>query len=228
MELLKLAGILVVIIGFVLKFDTMATVVAAGLVTGLVAGMSPLEILEILGDAFVSNRTATLFVLTLPAIGLCERNGLKDKAVDLIRMMKSATTGRVLALWQLIRTIASAFSLRIGGHPQFIRPLIHPMARGAALAQFGEIEEEDEEKIKGMAAGTENYGNFFAQNCFMGSSGTLLIVSTLNEQGYMVDALQIAGQSVPIAVLSVVVGVVYALLFDAAMKRRYAAKGGRS
>lgn len=228
MELLKLAGILVVIIGFVLKFDTMATVVAAGLVTGLVAGMSPLEILEILGDAFVSNRTATLFVLTLPAIGLCERNGLKDKAVDLIRMMKSATTGRVLALWQLIRTIASAFSLRIGGHPQFIRPLIHPMARGAALAQFGEIDENDEEKIKGMAAGTENYGNFFAQNCFMGSSGTLLIVSTLNEQGYMVDALQIAGQSVPIAVISVVVGVVYALLFDAAMKRRYAAKGGRS
>lgn len=228
MELLKLAGILVVIIGFVLKFDTMATVVAAGLVTGLVAGMSLLEILEILGDAFVSNRTATLFVLTLPAIGLCERNGLKDKAVDLIRMMQSATTGRVLALWQLIRTIASAFSLRIGGHPQFIRPLIHPMARGAALAQFGEIDENDEEKIKGMAAGTENYGNFFAQNCFMGSSGTLLIVSTLNEQGYMVDALQIAGQSVPIAVLSVVVGVVYALLFDAAMKRRYAAKGGRS
>lgn len=228
MELLKLAGILVVIIGFVLKFDTMATVVAAGLVTGLVAGMSPLEILEILGDAFVSNRTATLFVLTLPAIGLCERNGLKDKAVDLIRMVKSATTGRVLALWQLIRTIASAFSLRIGGHPQFIRPLIHPMARGAALAQFGEIDENDEEKIKGMAAGTENYGNFFAQNCFMGSSGTLLIVSTLNEQGYMVDALQIAGQSVPIAVISVVVGVVYALLFDAAMKRRYAAKGGRS
>jgi uncharacterized membrane protein len=227
-ELLKLAGILVVILGFVLKFDTMATVVAAGLVTGLVAGMSPLEILEILGDAFVSNRTATLFVLTLPAIGLCERNGLKDKAVDLIRMMQSATTGRVLALWQLIRTIASAFSLRIGGHPQFIRPLIHPMARGAALAQFGEIDENDEEKIKGMAAGTENYGNFFAQNCFMGSSGTLLIVSTLNEQGYMVDALQIAGQSVPVAVISVVVGVVYALVFDAAMKRRYAAKGGRS
>jgi uncharacterized membrane protein len=79
-----------------------------------------------------------------------------------------------------------------------------------------------------MAAATENYGNFFAQNCFMGSSGTLLIVSTLNEQGYMVDALQIAGRSVPIAVISVLVGVVYALLFDAAMKRRYAAKGGKS
>ena len=226
MELLKLAGILVVVIGFLLKLDTMATVVVAGLVTGLMAGMSPMEILETLGGAFVSNRTATLFVLTLAVIGLCERNGLKDKAVDLIRMMKSATTGRVLALWQIIRTLASAFSLRIGGHPQFIRPLINPMAQGAAVAQFGKIPEEDEDKIKGMAAAAENYGNFFAQNCFMGSSGTLLIVSALNEQGYMVDAMQVAGKSVPIAVISVVVGVVYALLFDVVMKRN-AAKGGR-
>ena len=228
MELLKLVGILVVVAGFVLKFDTMATVVVAGLVTGLVAGMSPVETLSILGDSFISNRTATLFVMTLAAIGLCERNGLKDKAVDLIGRMRSATTGRVLALWQVVRTVASAFSLRIGGHPQFIRPLINPMAQGAATAQFGEIDREDADKIKGMAAATENYGNFFAQNCFMGSSGTLLIVSTLNEQGYMVDALQIAGKSVPIAVISVVVGVVYALLFDRAMKRRYPGKGGKA
>ena len=226
MEVLKLVGILVVVAGFILKFDTMATVVAAGLVTGLVAGMSPMEILTTLGDAFLSNRTATLFVLTLAAIGLCERNGLKDKAVDLVRMMKSATTGRVLALWQVIRTMASAFSLRIGGHPQFIRPLINPMAQGAAVARFGKIAPEEEDKIKGLAAATENYGNFFAQNCFMGSSGTLLIVSTLNEQGYQVDALQIAGQAVPIAVVSVVVGVLWGLLFDAAMKRRYGTKGG--
>ena len=226
MEVLKLVGILVVVAGFILKFDTMATVVAAGLVTGLVAGMSPMEILTTLGDAFLSNRTATLFVLTLAAIGLCERNGLKDKAVDLVRMMKSATTGRVLALWQVIRTMASAFSLRIGGHPQFIRPLINPMAQGAAVARFGKITPEDEDKIKGLAAATENYGNFFAQNCFMGSSGTLLIVSTLNEQGYQVDALQIAGQAVPIAVISVVVGVLWGLLFDVAMKRRYGTKGG--
>ena len=226
MDVLKLVGILVVVAGFILKFDTMATVVAAGLVTGLVAGMSPMEILTTLGDAFLSNRTATLFVLTLAAIGLCERNGLKDKAVDLVRMMKSATTGRVLALWQVIRTMASAFSLRIGGHPQFIRPLINPMAQGAAVARFGRIAPEEEDKIKGLAAATENYGNFFAQNCFMGSSGTLLIVSTLNEQGYQVDALQIAGQAVPIAVISVVVGVLWGLLFDVAMKRRYGTKGG--
>ena len=222
MEVIKLIGVLIVIVGFILKLDTLAVVVVAGLATGLVAGMSPMQILDTLGTAFITNRTATLFILTLPAIGLCERNGLKDKAVDFITSLKNATTGRLIAIWQIIRTIASAFSLRIGGHPQFIRPLINPMAQAAAEVQYGELDEKTQDAIKGMCAGSENYGNFFAQNCFMGASGTLLIVSTLTEQGYPVDALQIAGQSVPIAVLSVVVGVIYALLFDQILKRRFA------
>lgn len=224
MELIKLIGVLIVVVGFILKLDTLAVVVVAGLATGLVAGMSPIEILDTLGTAFITNRTATLFVLTLPVIGLCERNGLKDKAVDLIKSLKNATTGRLIAVWQVVRTIASAFSLRVGGHAQFIRPLINPMAQAAAIAQYGEIDEKTEDQIKGLAAGSENYGNFFAQNCFMGSSGTLLIVTTLSEQGYPVDALQIAGQSVPIAVASVIIGVFYALLFDQVMKRRLGGK----
>lgn len=225
MEIIKLIGVLIVIVGFILKLDTLAVVVVAGIATGLVAGMGPVEILDTLGTAFITNRTATLFVLTLPVIGLCERYGLKDKAVDLIRSIKSATTGRLLAIWQAVRTLASAFSLRIGGHPQFIRPLINPMAQAAYVAQYGEPDEKTEDKIKGLAAGTENYGNFFAQNCFMGSSGTLLIVSTLTEQGYEVSALEIAGQSIPIAVISVVVGVIYALIWDRIFKARNAKKG---
>ena len=74
---------------------------------------------------------------------------------------------------------------------------------------------------------TENYGNFFAQNCFMGSSGTLLIVATLNEIfasngiAQEVTANQIAVQSIPIAVISVVVGIVYALWFDMKLKKKY-------
>ncbi len=43
-------------------------------------------------------------------------------------------------------------SLRLGGHPQFVRPLINPMAQGAAISKYGEIDEEDEEKIKAQAA----------------------------------------------------------------------------
>lgn len=225
MEYITLIGIVIVVVGFVLKIDTLAVVVVAGLVTGFVGGMNFMEILDILGKAFLTNRYATLFVLTLPVIGLCERMGLKDKAVDLIRNIKGATTGRLLAIWQAVRTLASAFSLRVGGHPQFIRPLINPMAQAAATVKYGEIDEKTQDEIKGMAAGTDNYGNFFAQNCFMGSAGTLLIVSTLVEQGYDVTALQIAMQSIPIAVISVVVGVIYALLFDRILNKRFSKKG---
>ena len=66
----------------------------------------------------------------------------------------------------------------------------------------------------------------------MGASGTLLIVSTLNElfksQGVnqVVTANQIALWSVPIAVISVFVGGAYALWFDKKLNKKYG-KGGK-
>ena len=62
-DAIKLIGIVIVVIGFVMKFDTLATVVVAGLVTGLISGMSIMDILNTLGTAFLTNRTATLFIL---------------------------------------------------------------------------------------------------------------------------------------------------------------------
>jgi uncharacterized membrane protein len=229
LEVLKLAGVLIVVIGFILKKDTIAVVVVAGIVTGLVGGMSPLAILETLGKSFVSQRLATMFVLTLPAIGISERYGLKDKAVDLIRKFKSATAGRIVSLYLVIRAISAALSVRLGGHPQFIRPLINPMAQAAAVTCFGHLSEKTEDSIKGYCAASENYGNFYAQNCFMGASGTMLIVTTLNEQGHAVTPLQIAMMSIPVAVLAVIVGVVNNNRFDRNMEKEYQklAAGGK-
>ena len=226
MEVLKLIGVLIVVIGFAIKFDTIATVVIAGIVTGLVAGMSVMEILETLGASFISNRTATLFVLTLPCIGICERYGLKEKAIDFIRGIKNATTGRVILIYQAIRTLAAAFSVRLGGHPQFVRPVVVPMAEGAAVAKFGDIDDKTSDVIRGASAAAENYGNFYAQNCFMGSSGTLLIVSTLVAQGYEVTALQIATWSIPIAVISILVGAWRDLTLDGKLAKM--TKGGKT
>jgi len=215
MEVLKLIGVLVVILGFAFKRDTIATVVIAGVVTGLVAGMTPMEILEVLGNSFITQRTATLFVLTLPIIGISERYGLKEKAVDFIGSIKGATTGKVLSIYQSIRAAAAAFSVRLGGHPQFVRPLVNPMAQAAAVAKYGEVDSKTVDKIKGAAAASENYGNFFAQNAFMGASGTLLIVSTMVEQGYAeVTALNIAMWSIPVLVISVVLGIAKNYLLD--------------
>ena len=225
MEILKLIGVVIVIIGFAIKFDTIATVVIAGLATGLVAGMTPMEIFDTLGKSFISNRTATLFVLTLPVIGVCERYGLKEKAIDFIRSIKNATTGRVILIYQAIRTLAAAFSVRLGGHPQLVRPVVVPMAEGAA-SNYGEVTPEVSDVIRGASAAAENYGNFYAQNCFMGASGPLLIVATLVELGFDVSAVQIATWSIPIAVTSVLVGIVRNLMLDKKIEKMMNAGGG--
>lgn len=225
MEFLKITGILVVIIGFALKWDTIATVVTAGIITGIIAmiggELTFIQIFEILGSSFVSQRTATLLILTIGVIGICERNGLRDKAVDLIRKLSKATTGGLLSIWLVIRTFSAAFSVRLGGHVQFILPLIHPMAEGAAIAKYGSrLDSRTEDIIKGAANAMENYGNFFAQNCFMGASGTLLIVSTLVEQGFDVNALQIAAASWPIAIIAIIVGIIQNIILDRRLNAR--------
>lgn len=226
MEVLKLIGIVIVVIGFLLKKDTLAVIVVAGIATGLVAKMSLMEILDVLGKSFLSQRVATIFVITLPVIGICERYGLREKAVDLIRKVRGATVGRLISIYQVVRTLAAAFSIRLSGHPQFVRPLINPMAQAAAVAKYGHVTDESEDTIKGFCAAGENYGNFYAQNCFMGASGTLLIVTTLVEQGCDVNALQIAMMSIPVAVISVIVGFVHNMILDRRLARQYE-KGGK-
>ena len=92
--------------------------------------------------------------LTLPAncssvkFGICERYGLKQKAIQLISNVKNLSTGKLLTLYCLIRQLCGAASVRIGGHPQFVRPLINPMAQGAAISKHGKIDKKTEDKIK--------------------------------------------------------------------------------
>lgn len=61
-DAIKLIGIVIVVIGFVMKFDTLATVVVAGLVTGLISGMSIMDILNTLGTAFLKNPVQQLYL----------------------------------------------------------------------------------------------------------------------------------------------------------------------
>ena len=164
---MELIGILIIILGFALKLDTIAVVVSAGVVTGLVAHMDIVQILSTLGEAFVTNRTTCLFMLTLPVIGLCERYGLKAKAIMLIKKAKNVSTGILLSGYTLVREATIAMGVTLGGHPQFVRPLVSPMAEGAAIAKYSELDEKDLDKIKAYSAASDNIGNFCAQNIFM-------------------------------------------------------------
>lgn len=211
--MIKLIGVLIIIIGFTLKLDTIAVVILAGIATGLVAGLDFIHILSVLGDAFVNTRYMTLLLLTLAVVGILERNGLRERAAICISKLKTATCGKVLTLYGIIRTLAAVLSLRIGGHVQFIRPLIYPMAKGAA-EKSGEISPEIDEKIKGYANAVENYGNFFGQNGFVASAGVLLIAGSLQEAGINVETYAIAKASILMAVISVVVCAVKNAMFD--------------
>lgn len=187
--MIKLIGILVVAVGFALRFNTLLVVMAAGIVTGLVAGMSFHEIMEQFGKFFVENRYMTLpVVLIVPVVGLLERYGLQERAETLIRRAKAATAGRVILLYTAVRQVSIALGVNIGGHPQMVRPLVAPMAEaaarqqagalraeGAAHAQHGELPEKTKEAIRAHASAGENIGNFFGEDVFIAVGAILLM-----------------------------------------------------
>ncbi|MBO3445325.1 DUF969 domain-containing protein [Clostridium sp. CCUG 7971] len=218
--MIKLIGVLIVVIGFIFKVETLFTVLVAGIATGLVAGLDFNEILTILGESFVANRAVSLFILTLPVIGILERYGLRQRAVYLIERLGKLTTGGVLSIYMFARQIAGALSIRMSGHPQFVRPLVNPMAQAAGTSQNGELNEEEEEGIKALSAASENYGNFYGQNLFAGSSGVLLIASTLTQFGYDVTGLAIAKASIIMAVIAFIIAAVQFKLYDKKLSRR--------
>ena len=135
--MIKLIGILVVALGFALRFNTLLVVMAAGIATGLVAGMSFNDIMALFGQYFVENRYMTMpVVLMIPVIGLLERHGLQERAETLIRGARAATAGRVLLLYCGVRQISISLGVNIGGHAGAVRPLVAPMAEAAARLQF--------------------------------------------------------------------------------------------
>ena len=222
---MELLGIVIIIIGFALKLDTIAVVVSAGIATGLVAHMNIVEILNTLGEAFVANRVTCLFMITIPVIGLSERYGLKAKAVMLIKKASSLSAGKLLSGYTLIREVTIGMGVTLGGHPQFVRPLVSPMAEGAAVAKYGEkVEEKDIEKIKAYSAASDNIGNFFAQNVFMANAGVLLIASTLEGLGMPVDTMQVAKVAIPVAVIAFVLWLVQNMLLDKKLTQKYSSK----
>lgn len=220
MEYLKLIGILVIVVGFALKWDVIAVVLISGLVTGLVSGLNFIQILEIMGKAFVDNRLMSIFLISFPAIALIERYGMKERAAELIGKIKNATAGKVLSIYMVVRILASAMSIRLGGHVQFVRPLILPMSEAAGETSIKKpLNEKQSERIKGLAAAVENYGNFFGQNIFLGNSGVLLIQGTLAAAGYEVTLGSIAQASIPVGIIVTIFTIIQVLLADRKLKK---------
>ena len=201
---LVLIGVVIIVVGFLLKLDAIAVVIIAAIATSFVAGLSFPEILNQLGEAFVNNRSVSLFLLTLPMIALSERYGLKEQAIVLIKRLHGVTPGRLLTIYTVIRQLTGIFGIRISGMVQFVRPIVHPMT-AAATRTRGAYTPANDELIKSQSALGENIGNFFGQNGFVAASGVLLIVGTMESLGYDVKPELVAAASLPMIVIAAIV-----------------------
>lgn len=221
MEWIKLVGILIVIIGFAFKLDSILIILCASVVTALVGGLGFQGLLETLGNSFVANRNMAIFILIMLVTGTLERNGLKQAASKLIGKTKSASPGKVIGIYGIMRGIFGAFNVSFGGVAGFVRPIVMPMAIGSIEAEGEKINEEHLEEIKGMASGMENIAWFFCQVLFVGGSGALLVQTTLASLGYDVSLIDLVKVEIPVAITAVGVTIIYYLLKDRKLCKKY-------
>jgi len=218
--MLVLAGIAVIVAGFLLRFNPLLVVAAAALVTGLAAGLDPLAIIAAFGKAFNDSRYVTIIYIVLPVIGLLERHGLQERARDLIARARGATVGRLLIAYLLFRQLTAALGLiSVAGHAQTVRPLVAPMAEAAADIQAPD-RDRDDEQVKAMAAATDNVGLFFGEDIFIAIGSILLMKGVLEGYGIMLEPLQLSVWAIPTAIAAFVVHGTRLLLLDRKLGRQ--------
>lgn len=220
MSLWPLIGVALVVLGFALRINPAMVVVGAGIATGLIAGKSPIAVLELLGEAFVKNRFLALFLLALPAIGLLERHGLKEHAQAWVARLRGATTGRILIAYLALRQLAATVGLvSLGGHPQMVRPLVAPMAEGASDARHGELPPATRERTRAMAAATDNVGLFFGEDVFIAFGAVLLMQAFYAEHGIVLEPLHIALWGIPTAICAFAIHATRLYRYDRVLER---------
>ncbi len=88
--MLVLIGVLLVIVGFAIRLNPLIVVTVAGIVTALLGGMNPAQILDAFGTGFASSRSVTIFVAVLPVVGIIEFFGLQEQAKTAHRRARQA------------------------------------------------------------------------------------------------------------------------------------------
>jgi uncharacterized membrane protein len=224
-HMLNLLGVALVFLGFALRLNALAVVTAASVVTCLVAGFSLHDTATMLGQLFVDNRFMVMpVILMVPVVGLLERAGLRERVISMVEDTRATSPGRVLWLYQLVRGVSSMFGLSIGNHASMVRPLIAPLAEGAAQAQGEELDEASAEGIRAHAAAAENVGNFFADDIVVAVGALLLIQGFFDSVGVAVTLRHLKWWSLPTAICAMVVGLWRYRVLDAELQRRRSGK----
>ncbi len=229
--MLVLLGIAVVVIGFIVRANPLVVVMAAALTTGLAAAWAPDASVESLataaiatiaafGKAFNDNRYVSVVWLVLAAIGLLERAGLQERARMAIARVKAATVGRLLWVYFIVRQAAAAVGLTsLGGHAQMVRPLVAPMAEGAAETKFGALPDRERYLIRSHSAAADNIALFFGEDIFIAIASILLIKGFLEQNGIIVEPLELSVWAIPTALAALVIHSTRLWLLDRRLKQ---------
>ncbi|WP_184064983.1 5-oxoproline transporter, DUF969 family subunit [Sphingosinicella soli] len=216
--MLVLSGIVIIVLGFMVRLNPLLVVTIAALATGIAAGLDPVAVVSAFGKAFNDNRYVSVVWIVLPVIGLLERYGLQQRARTLIADLRGATVGRLLIVYLIARQIAAALGLTsIAGHAQTVRPLVAPMAEAAAEAQMQTgrtADEETREEVKAMAAATDNVGLFFGEDIFIAIASILLIKSTFETYGITLAPIELSVWAIPTAIAALLIHGARLMLLD--------------
>ncbi|SFN38263.1 Protein of unknown function [Xenorhabdus japonica] len=82
-----------------------------------------------------------------------------------------------------------------------VRPLLAPMAEGAAENQYGELPDSVRHRIRAMSAATDNIGLFFGEDIFV-AFGAIIFMHNfmLESEGIQTEPLHIALWGIPTAI----------------------------
>ena len=233
LEYLVLAGIALVVGGFLLRLNPLLVVVTGALATGVLGAIAhgaPLTLdalggalvstLKTLGKAYNTNRTITLIWLILPLIGLLEREGLQERARNLISRIGAATVGGILMTYFVIRQLTAACGLTsMMGHAQTVRPLLAPMAEAALEKEAGPAPDKVRERVRAWCAAADNIAVFYGEDIFIAIGAVLLIVGTMKNFGVNAAPLAISLWAIPTAICALVIHGARLLMFDRRLKR---------
>ncbi|WP_332773024.1 DUF969 domain-containing protein [Phenylobacterium sp.] len=218
--MLSLIGIVIVVVGFMARLNPLLVVTVAALVTGVAGGMGPVEVVETFGKAFKENRYVSVVWVVLPVIGLLERAGLQERAKTLIGAIQAATVGRLLLLYFVLRQATAALGLTsLGGHAQMVRPLIAPMAEAAAETHYGDLPDDTRQTIRAHTAAADNIALFFGEDIFIAIASILLIKGFLEQNGIIVEPLQLSVWAIPTAVCALAIHGTRLMLLDRRLAR---------
>ena len=221
-----LIGVAVVVLGFAFRLNPVLVVVSAGFASGFAAGKSLAELLALLGASFLTNRALMLFVLTLPVIGVLERAGLREHAQRWIGTLRGLTLVKLLVGYLALRQLLSMLGLKdLAGHPQTVRPLLAPMSEAAAEKVHGDLSHDERQRVRAMAAATDNIGLFFGEDVFLAVSAVVLIQAFYAGNGIKLEPLQIALWALPTAIAAFVIHAVRIVLFQRRLARNASTAG---